>query len=97
MRFLYCGTGLDEMAVDHMEAIKAELQARARFKVNDAVYWRGAVYHVVARYYRRWMDEIVYDLKEIVPPKKSFRFQKKVREKEMELWTMEKELRNTTL
>jgi len=49
LRFLYCGTGLDEMAVDHMEAIKAELQARARFKVNDAVYWRGTAYRVQAR------------------------------------------------
>jgi hypothetical protein len=75
-----------------MEALKVELAARAKFKVNDVVNWRGTVYHVVARYYRRWMDEIVYDLKEIVPPKKSFRFQKKVREKDMEPWPMEQEL-----
>lgn len=75
-----------------MESIKAELQARAKYKVNDAVYWRGAVYRVEARYYRRWMDEIVYDLKEIVPPKRPSRFQKKVREKEMEPWSLAQEL-----
>jgi len=47
------------------------------------------VYHVVGRYYRRWIDEIVDDREEVVPPEKSFRFQKNVREKDMEPWTKE--------
>ncbi|MBP7408918.1 MAG: hypothetical protein KA941_09180 [Flavobacteriales bacterium] len=50
---------------------------------------RGTVYHVVGRYYRRWIDEIVDDREEVVPPEKSFRFQKNVREKDMEPWTKE--------
>ncbi len=37
------------MAVDHMEDLKAELVARAKYKVNDAVYWRGTAYRVQAR------------------------------------------------
>ena len=75
-----------------MVPCKVDLLARAKFKVNDAVYWRGAVYRVEARYYRKWMVEIVYDLKEVVAPKESFRFQKKAREKEMEPWTMKEEI-----
>ena len=47
------------------------------------------MYHVVGRYHRRWIDEIVDDREEVVPPEKSFRFQKKVREKDMEPWTKE--------
>ncbi|MBK6830894.1 MAG: hypothetical protein IPG92_09270 [Flavobacteriales bacterium] len=34
-------------------------------------------------------DEIVDDREEVVPPEKSFRFQKNVREKDMEPWTKE--------
>ena len=75
-----------------MEGIKAELIARAKFKVYDAAYWRGTVYRVEARYYRRG------DGRDRVRPEgdsaaqESFRFQKKVREKDMEQWTMEKDL-----
>lgn len=79
------------MAVDHMEALLEVLQARAKYNVSDAVYWRGTVYHVTARYYRRSRDEMVYDLEEIVPPKKTGRLQKRVSEADLELWAKEKQ------
>jgi hypothetical protein len=59
-----------------------DLQARARFKVDDVVHWRGSVYRVTGRYWRSWLNSIVYDLVEVVALGKSPRHQTKVLEKE---------------
>jgi hypothetical protein len=60
-----------------------ELESRALFTVGQPVHWRGSVYKVTARYWRRWNDSIVYDLVEVVKPGRSPRHQRKVREEEM--------------
>jgi hypothetical protein len=60
-----------------------ELKARALFDVGAPVHWRGTVYRVTKRYWRRWNDTIVYDLKEVVPAGRSPRVQNKVREVDM--------------
>lgn len=60
----------------------AELRASARFNVDDVVHWRGAVYKVTGRYWRSWLQSIVYDLVEVVPPGRSPRYQRKVLERE---------------
>ena len=61
-----------------------ELKARARFDKGSIVHWRGSVYRVTARYWRRSLDWLVYDLMEVVAPGRSPRAQNKVREMEME-------------
>lgn len=59
------------------------LKARALYHVGDPVHWRGSVYRVTARYWRRSLDSLVYDLLEVVPPGRTPRVQNKVREVEM--------------
>ena len=59
------------------------LKARALFEVGNPVHWRGSVYRITARYWRRSLDSFVYDLMEVVAPGRSPRAQQKVREVEM--------------
>lgn len=60
-----------------------EFESRALFAVGQPVHWRGSVYKVSARCWRRWNDSIVYDLVEVVQPGRSPRHQSKVREVEL--------------
>ncbi|MBK9175935.1 MAG: hypothetical protein IPM46_06260 [Flavobacteriales bacterium] len=41
-----------------------ELKARAKYEVGERVTYHGAPWFVIARYWRRSTDEILYDLKE---------------------------------
>jgi hypothetical protein len=61
------------------------LKARARFSVGDPVHWRGGVYRITARYWKRSLDWIVYDLMEVVAPGRSPRAQRRVREVELDV------------
>jgi hypothetical protein len=62
------------------EDFKAQLDARARHKVDDWAHYNGNVYRVIARYWRRSTDKIHYDLRESVAPGHRPRFQYKVLE-----------------
>lgn len=46
-------------------SIKAELNARAKFKEGDRVWWSGKRYTVWTRFWRRSEDAFYYDLREI--------------------------------
>ena len=58
------------------------LEAQAAHRVGDIVHWRGTVYRVIARYWRRSTGRIVYDLLESVRPGATPRRQYKVAEAE---------------
>ena len=53
------------------------------YAVGDPVHWRGKVYRISARYWRRSTDAFVYDLIEVVRPGSSPRSQHKVNESEL--------------
>ena len=63
--------------------VVAGLRARARYTLGEPVHWRGAVYRITARYYRRSIGWILYDMKEVVESG-SPRYQSKRREEEIE-------------
>lgn len=45
-----------------------QLRTTAAYQVGDPVHHNGVVYRVVARYYRRSQQTILYDLLEVVRP-----------------------------
>ena len=51
--------------------------------VGDPVHWRGKVYRISARYWRRSTDAFVYDLKEVVAAGRTASTQSKVLEREL--------------
>ena len=55
-------------AVDPMEEVTGELEARAKFKAGDKVYWQAVAYTVMRRYWRRSEDAFYYDLRELARP-----------------------------
>ena len=64
-------------------SIKEELNARAKFKEGDTVYWHAVEYKVWVRYWRRSEDAFYYTLREIVRGKLP-EMPKKVPESELE-------------
>ena len=66
-------------------SIKDELEARARFKDGDKVYWKGVAYTVWVRFWRRSEDAFYYDLREIHTPGTHPDMPKKVPERELEV------------
>ena len=72
------------MGTKQLAEFKAELSRTAKYIVGMTVHWRGTHYRISARYYRRSMGWIVYDLKEIMPDGSYGRFQTKRRESELE-------------
>jgi hypothetical protein len=63
VRVVYCGSGLDEMAVDPMDV--EELKTRARYQVGDEVWMEHSgsrPWRITARYWSRRRGCIVYDL-----------------------------------
>jgi len=60
------GPGSTYFPAQHMDPIrKHQLQLQAKYNVGDRVYWRGANYRITGRYFRKWMNSIVYDLEEV--------------------------------
>jgi hypothetical protein len=44
-----------------------QLKQRARYIIGEPVVWRGVVYRIAARYWRKRNDSIHYDLREANP------------------------------
>jgi len=44
-----------------------QLKERARYIIGEPVVWRGVVYRIAARYWRKRNDSIHYDLREANP------------------------------
>jgi len=44
-----------------------QLKERARYIIGETVVWRGKVYRIAARYWRKRNDSILYDLREAHP------------------------------
>jgi hypothetical protein len=63
--------------------VPSEVQQHAHYSVGEVVHWRGSNYRVIARYYRRSMNMVVYDLEEESGNSRTARFQRKIREKEI--------------
>ena len=70
------------MAVDPM-SIKEELNARAKYKEGDTVYWHAVEYKVWMRFWRRSEDAFYYTLREVTRGKMPD-MPKKVPENELE-------------
>ena len=72
------------MLVLPMDQEHSDLEARARFKPGDKVYWQAVGYTVLRRYWRKSSDLILYDLREINRPGVHPDMPKKVRESELD-------------
>jgi hypothetical protein len=67
-----------------MEELTDELDARARYKLGDKVYWQAVGYTVWKRYWRRTEDAFYYDLREVARPGTYPDMPKKVPEDQLE-------------
>jgi hypothetical protein len=67
-----------------MSTIKDELDARARFKAGDKVYWHAVAYTVWVRFWRKSEDAFYYNLREIARPGTTPDMPRKVPEHELD-------------
>jgi hypothetical protein len=67
-----------------MEELNDELDARAKFKLGDKVYWQAVGYTIAGRFWRRAEDAFYYNLREIARPGTYPDMPKKVPEEELE-------------
>jgi len=49
-----------------------QLKERARYIIGEPVVWRGMVYRIAARYWRKRNDSIQYDLREAHPARGNY-------------------------